>query len=204
MDKWFKHTYSGVGTCVHVIIDEANKKITRHFNSDLPTVSGKPSILSKEKIFDLFQNEVHWLEKLCKYDFVPKLIAVDLKQQIITQEFCGYDLLTMRPQIDSLEIREIANQLVHVQSILLNERCLKRNHAMSNMVWTGENLKIFDFKWAVTVDWDLVNISNPSACPEVFDELASYSHWVSKISPAVANSFKKALLDRLPKLNEAK
>ena len=43
--------------------------------------------LSRDKI--LFYNELYWLKKLKKYEFVPKIIDIDYENYVISLSYIG-------------------------------------------------------------------------------------------------------------------
>ncbi len=97
----------------------------------------------KKKYYDWqnerFINEIYWLKKLSKFNFVPKVLAIDYKKRVLT-------LTNEGQRVNSFNIpKNWKVQLNKILNLLIESNCFHGDINSENLLVKNKKLKLIDF-----------------------------------------------------------
>jgi|TARA_B110000305_G_C19371732_1_gene604816 hypothetical protein len=170
-EQYFTSTGS-IGSAAEVWIDKEKKLCKKFFKPDSITITNKLPIFTEyAKVKELFDNEIYWSTKL-KSKFVLETYEYgeleDNKGFYLIQEYAGPDLLSYKNIQETFP--DVKEQLIEMFHLFKEHNVYKKNNARCNLTGNNNQIKAFDFKWAV-----------PRSPEHKKFEVNSINTWLSKI-----------------------
>ena len=112
------------------------------------TVQIKKNIVKKyflSRDSSLFYNELYWLKKFEKYDFIPKIIDADYKNYIISLSYVGEKISNNNKPINW------QNQLNKILQYLKKNNCLHSDIKPDNLLVKNKKLFLIDFAQSIKI-----------------------------------------------------
>lgn len=96
-------------------------------------------------IEDMIKKEVHYLEKLKKYNYFPKLLKYNIYHQILIMDYCGDTLLNLENNKIINIPKDYNEQIKVISKIFLKENIYHNDINMANICIKDNIIKIIDF-----------------------------------------------------------
>jgi hypothetical protein len=176
------------GSLAEVWINKEQKIVKKYYKIDSITIrGGKPYHNTIEEIKKLYDNEIHWSNKLKSKFTVNTLDYGDLSEgngYFIIQEYLGPDLLSYYNPVDRLtkHIPDASKQIEEMFEFFQSHNLYKRNNAMCNLINDNGKIKAFDFKYTIARKDEYRHY-----------EEHSVDEWISKIDPELKTILRKYL-----------
>ena len=96
-------------------------------------------------IEDMIKKEVHYLEKLKKYNYFPKLLKYNIYHQILIMDYCGDTLLNLENNKIIYIPKDYNEQIKVISKIFLKENIYHNDINMANICIKDNIIKVIDF-----------------------------------------------------------
>lgn len=97
-------------------------------------------------IEEIIKKEIHYLTKLQKYKFFPKIEKESISNNYIIMEYCGKDFGAKKNTGRTIEIpNDFREQIKEISDIFDKENIQHTDLNMANICMIGKTLKIIDF-----------------------------------------------------------